>query len=472
MRIVVVGGGIAGLAAAARVRALADAAGARPEIVVVEQAGVLGGKLRTGTLAGGPVELGAEAFLTSAGGPPAPDGRGSATRLAHQAGLAGALRHPTTARAAIAVDGDLRPVPAGTLVGVPADPGALDGLVEPGAHRDHDGGRPLLDGGADVAVGELVRARFGGAVVERLVDPMLGGVYAGRADDLSLAATMPQLHRTATSAHTLRDAVRAALAEGAASRPVGVPVFSTVDGGLSVLVDGVCELARATVRTGLPVRGLARHGAGWRLTIGATRDPGTLDADAVILAVPGRPAARLLADVAPASADALGVLDYASIALVTLALPAGTPLPDLSGFLVPADQGYAVKAATFFTTKWAHLARPDGTVLVRASLGRYGDTGVLQATDGDLVQLVRSELTDLMNLKLPDPVDTLVARWGGALPQYAPGHLDRVAAARAALPAGLALAGAAVDGVGIPVCVTSGETAAESVWAHLRESNA
>ncbi|GAA1776401.1 protoporphyrinogen oxidase [Luedemannella helvata] len=470
MRIVVVGGGIAGLAAAARVRALADEAGARPEIVVIEQANVVGGKLRTGCIAGGPVELGAEAFLTGAGGTPDAWGEGSASQLARRVGLSEALRHPSTARAAIAVGGQLRPVPAGTLVGVPADVSALDGLARPSADGDHDGGRPLVEPGADVAVGQLVRARYGHEVVDRLVDPMLGGVYAGSADELSLAATMPALYARAQTARTLRDAVAAALADGAARRVPGQPIFTTVEGGLSRLVEGVVSLARATVRTGLPVRELGRAGDRWRLTVGATRDPEYLDADAVVLAVPAKPAARLLETVAPKAADALGGLDYASIALVSLALPAGTPLPDLSGFLVPADQGYAVKAATFFSTKWAHLRRPDGTVLVRASLGRYGDTAVLQATDEDLVALVREELADLVGHTLPEPVDTLVARWGGALPQYAPGHLDRVASAREALPVGLALAGAAVDGVGIPVCVTSGEAAAEQVWADLAES--
>ena len=401
--------------------------------MIVEQAGVLGGKLRTGRLLGGPVELGAEAFLTSGA---AAMGESSATALARRVGLGGALRHPTRARAAIAVDGALRPVPSGTLIGVPADPARLDGLARPAADADHDAGRPLLDAGEDVSVGRLVGDRYGRAVVDRLVDPMLGGVYAGRADDLSLAATMPGLREAAGKAHTLRDAVQLAIAEAAAHRTPGAPVFATVDGGMSGLVAAVADAAGATVSTGLPVRELAADGAGWRLTIGPTADPRTLTADAVVLAVPSRPAARLLEPVAPAAAAAMAVLDYASVALVTLALPPGAVLPDLSGFLVPADQGYAVKAATFFTTKWAHLVRPDGVVLLRASLGRYGDAAVLQATDEDLVELVRRDLSALLG----------------------------------PLPPRLALAGAALDGVGIPACVTSGEAAAERVWADLAQS--
>jgi oxygen-dependent protoporphyrinogen oxidase len=194
-----------------------------------------------------------------------------------------------------------------------------------------------------------------------------------------------------------------------------------------------------------------------------------LDVDAVVLAVPARPAARLLAGAHPEAAEAVGRLDYASVALVRLAVP-GAELPELSGFLVPAVEGYAVKALTIFSTKWEHLRRPDGTALLRASVGRYGDTAVLQRTDAELVTLVRRELGDLLGAPLPAPVAADVVRWGGGLPQYRPGHLDRVAVARAALgeASPVALAGAAYDGVGIPACVRSGEAAAEhllNLWA-------
>jgi oxygen-dependent protoporphyrinogen oxidase len=181
-----------------------------------------------------------------------------------------------------------------------------------------------------------------------------------------------------------------------------------------------------------------------------------------VLAVPARPASRLLEPVSPEAAAQIGVLDYASVALVALAVR-GARLPELSGFLVPASQGYAVKALTIFTTKWGHLDVPDGLAYLRASVGRYGEEAVLQRADDDLATLVHAELGKLLGAPLPVPEHTRVSRWGGALPQYAPGHLDRVARARAALAGlpGLALAGAAYDGVGVPACVRSGETAAE-----------
>lgn len=464
-RVAIVGGGITGLAAAVRLR---DRAPAGTEITVYEQSGRLGGKLRTGELAGGPVEFGAESFLMR---DPA-GGESAAVTLARRLGLAGAIVHPTVGQAALVVDGGLRPVPGGTLVGVPGDLDKVAAVARPAAAADRDGGAPLLPPDADVSVGALVRDRLGDEVVDRLVDPMLGGVYAGRADDLSLVTTMPALARAARVEHTLVGAVRAA--QAAAPRAPGAPVFGTLAGGLSTLVEAAARESGATIRRDAAVRELHRTPTGWRLTVGPTRDPEFVEADAVLLAVPARPAARLLAGPAPEVATAVGGLDYASVALVTMALPE-PELPELSGFLVPATEGLLIKASTFFTTKWGHLRRPDGLALVRASVGRYGDEASLQLTDDDLVATVHRELSKVLGTPLPTPVARHVQRWGGALPQYTPGHLGRVAAARTALRAAhptLALAGAGYDGVGIPVCVRSGETAAEEIITALEGSAA
>jgi protoporphyrinogen/coproporphyrinogen III oxidase len=459
-RIAVVGGGISGLAAAVRLR---DRAPEGTIVTVYEGSPVLGGKLRTGELAGSVVELGAENFLVGD-----PDGgESAAVGLARRLGLGDDLVHPERVGAAIAYGGRLVPLPAGTLVGVPGDLDAVSALARATADRDVDDGRPLLAPGADVAVGALVRQRLGDEVVDRLVDPMLGGVYAGQADRLSLMATMPALARAALTAHTLTGAVRAA--QAAFPRTPDRAVFATVRGGVSRLVDAAAAASGAGIRRLATVRGLTRGPGGWRLTVGSAHTPEAAGADAVVLAVPARPAARLLAGVAPDVAATVGVLDYASVALVTLALPE-PPLPNLSGLLVPATEGTATKAATFFTTKWDHLRRADGTAIVRASVGRYGDEAVLQQDDAALAATVQRELSTLVGRPLPAPLATVVQRWGGALPQYAPGHLDRVARVRAALHAAhptLALAGAAYDGVGIPVCVKSGETAADDVLKAL-----
>jgi oxygen-dependent protoporphyrinogen oxidase len=274
------------------------------------------------------------------------------------------------------------------------------------------------------------------------VDPLLGGVYAGRADKLSLQATIPALHRLLQSHHTLRSAVSEATAASRA-HAVNGPVFGTLKGGLSRLIEAlVTQLDKRGVEVhyGRPLRHLA-----------------DASADGYILACPFKPAAALLGETGT-------TVDYASVGLVTLRLP-WFALPELSGFLVPADQGLAVKAATFFSQKWAHHAG-DGVVL-RASIGRHGDVATLQQTDGVLIETVRRDLETVLG-PLPPPVRASVQRWGGGLPQYAPGHVARIAALRDRLAStNVRLAGAAFDAVGIPACVTSGEQAAADLGEFL-----
>ncbi len=465
MRVVVVGGGIAGLSAALTLHDRMPEA----DIVLIEGTNRLGGKLRTGAIDGRTVETGAETFLAREADDPA-GGPSAAVRLAERLGLADALRHPVTTAAGILTNGDLRSIPGGTLMGVPVDVSTMDSVFGPADGDDADLGHPVLAPGADISVGELVRARAGNGVVDRLVDPLLGGVYAGRADDLSLAVTMPGLAQATREQNTLRSSVRAALARRA---PTAGPVFATIDGGLTRLIDAmVAAMPSVTVRLGLPVRSIDETRAGtWRLTIGSTTEPETVEADAVVLAVPSHPSARLLRGIDAEAAALVDMLDYASIGLVTHVFPAGaldhTDLAGRSGALIPAVEGRLVKAITVFSTKWGE--QPDGTVLLRASVGRYGDEEALQRSDAELAALTYDDLAKIVGVPLVAPLASTVTRWGGALPQYAPGHADRIARARAVLPPTIALAGAVADGVGIPVCVRSGETAATQVIQALGE---
>ncbi|GAA4898437.1 oxygen-dependent protoporphyrinogen oxidase [Stackebrandtia albiflava] len=447
--VLVVGGGITGLAAALRLR---DRYGDAVKVTVVEQARRLGGKILTGEIAGLPVETGAETFLVR---------RPEVVALAQRVGLADLIRHPAPVRAGLYVAGELVDMPARTVMGVPADAESVAGVVpadDVASIRDEaTSEEPLLGEDEDVSVGELARRRLGDRLTDRLVDPLLGGVYAGRADDLSLATTVPGL---AAAARRHTSLTRAAAATLAATPAASGPVFGTVEGGLSRLVRAVADASGADIRLGAPVRVLTRTPEGWRAEIGATRDPSHLDADAVILAVPASPAARLLAPLHTGVAATVGELDYASLALVTLVLPA-VDLPDRSGFLVPASEGMTIKAGTFFGRKWPHLAAEKITV-VRMSIGRYGDTAPLRRDDNALIDTAHAELSAVLRRSLPLPVEAVVQRWGGALPQYRPGHLDRVGSARASLAGHpIELAGAGFDGVGIPACVASGQDAAD-----------
>jgi oxygen-dependent protoporphyrinogen oxidase len=243
----------------------------------------------------------------------------------------------------------------------------------------------------------------------------------------------------------------------------------------------LAKASGAEVRTGAVARELTPSGSGWRLTVGSAAAPEHVDADAVILAVPARPAGRLLADVPGVSAavTAFGEISYASMAIVTLAYPRSAfPAPGLaaggwSGYLVPAVDGRAVKAVTFSTVKWPHLAGAtargaEPLEIVRCSVGRIGEEALLQRVDDDLVALAAAELAEATGLR-GAPAATRVTRWGGALPQYTVGHLDRVARIRATVAAhpGLAVCGAAYDGVGIPACVATARAAVRQVMAFL-----
>ena len=359
-------------------------------------------------------------------------------------------------------------------MGVPADFGELErsGIVSrAGLDRAReDAARPATARDGDVAVGDYVGARFGAEVVDRLVEPLLGGVYAGRPDQLSFEATLPALAHAARGYRSLAEAAGSLLGPPPAGASTAPPVFTTLTDGLGALPAALARATGAVVRTQATVRELARAADGWRLTVGPTAAPERIDADAVILALPARPASRLVQPVAGAgaAAAALAEIEYASMAIVTLAYPAAAfPAPVTgSGYLVPAVDGRPVKAVTFSTVKWPHLA--DGMHLVRLSVGRIGEEAVLQCDDAELAALAAAELAAATGVT-GSPADSRVTRWGGGLPQYSVGHLDRVSRIRAGIAAqpGLAVCGAAFDGIGIPACIASARLAADQVLAYL-----
>ena len=375
----------------------------------------------------------------------------------------------------------MRRLPARQYMGVPADVGELGpaGLLSAGglerAAREPGLAPTHRDG--DVSVQGYVAARFGQEVVDRLVDPLLGGVYAGRSEELSFEATLPGLAQASRTHASLAGAAASLLPPAPADgRPAAV--FTTLAGGLGTLPPALATASGAEVRTGAMVRELVRRPRGWRLTIGSAHAPRYLDADAVILALPGRPASRLLGGVpgAAAAAAALGEISYASMAIVTLAYPdtAFPQLPDGSGYLVPAVDGRPVKAVTFSSVKWPHLREgADGLVFVRCSVGRIGEEAILQRDDGELAALAAADLAAATGVR-GAPADVLVTRWGGALPQYTVGHLDRVARIQAGLAAqpGLAACGAAYAGVGIPACVGTARAAVDQALTGLRVGSA
>ncbi len=467
--VVVVGGGIAGLAAAYELR---QAGGPGLRVTVLEASDHIGGKLLVSDVAGVPVDVGAESMLTR---------RPEALALTHAVGLGATVVRPATTGASVWSRGSLRPLPAGQLMGIPGDLRAVaaSGVISlPGLLRiplDQLLPRTRVEG--DVSIGGYVRARLGREVVERLVEPLLGGVYAGHADEISLDAALPQLSAAVRGERSLLRAVREALPRRG-SEPPG-PLFGSVRGGLGLLPAAVAKAGGADIRTGETVRELRRTAGGWQLVLGSTRDARVVDADAVVLALPAAPAARLLADLLPATAFDLASIEYASVAVITVAVPstAATPAMTGTGFLVPPVEGRLIKACTYSSAKWSWIAKATpGVLVLRASVGRFREEHDLQRDDVDLVAGALEDLAAATGLAGP-LLDSRVTRWGGSLPQYTVGHLDRVGRIRRAvaeLP-GLAVCGAAYDGVGIPACVASGRAAATQVlratvvrgqWSH------
>lgn len=455
---VVVGAGISGLAAAHELLARRPDA----EVTVLEGSDRIGGKLRRVEVGGVVVDVGAEAMLAR---------RPEAIELARAVGLTEDLVHPATTTAQLWNRGRLVPLPR-TLMGVPGDVSALASVLSAAgqARAALERRLPATELGAkDVSIGGLIEERFGREVVDRLVEPLLGGVYAGHAREISARAAVPQVVALLEKDRSLTRAAAAAL-EATASGP-STPVFAGIRGGIARLPEELAAQPGLWVRLGATVRDLARRTeGGWRLVVGDARNPELIEADAVVLATPARTTARLLSDAAPTAALELARIDYASMAIVTLALPKAEvgDLPG-SGFLVPPVDGHVIKAATFSFNKWSWVGEASEELAVlRCSIGRHREEQMLQASDEELVRAAVADLRMAVG-RLVRPVDTHVQRWGGALPQYAVGHLDRVAAVRSEVGSipGLAVCGAAYDGLGVPACIGSARRAVEEIVADL-----
>lgn len=494
-RVVVVGAGIAGLAAAYELQC------AGVEAVVLEASGRPGGKIDSSQVAGLTVDSGPDGFV--ARDPAAAD-------LCRRIGLGDDLVAPASRGAYVWVGGRMRPLPAQSLLGVPwtADAVAGTGIVsERGTQAlrrglDHD--NAALTG--DATVGEVLRPRVGDEVFEHLVDPLLGGINAGSADDMSIAACAPLLYEAVCRGGPLGAALQAVAAQhagtasaspaatpslrrqqGAAHRGRGhdeatnahrghdegapAPVFLSVRGGVTRIVDALAAELGTAVNLGTTVQSLSRApGRGarrWRLTTPS----GRLDADAVILACPAWESARLLEPLAAEAAGVLAAIEYSDVVLTTFAIRSerlGRPL-DASGYLVPRNQGLLTTACSWASSKWRHYAHEEVAVL-RVSAGRTDDRRWLDLAPDELVSTLAAELAAT---GLISPTDASQRRFGAqvtpwrrSLPQYRPGHLERIARAHDCLAAqtpGLAVAGAALVGVGLPACIRSGGAAAASV---------
>lgn len=460
--VLVVGGGIAGLAAAHRVLELAPSA----EVRLVEASDRLGGLVGTERFDGFVVERGPDSLLTEK-----PWAIALAKRLGLEAELIGTNASPRGAY--VVAHGRLERIPDGFTMMAPTQ--ALPLLASPilswrGKLRAF--AEVALPRGApreDESLASFVGRRFGAEMLDRLAEPMVSGVYGADPALLSLRSTMPrfleleQKHRSVTLG-LVRASRRHAAQAGQGAR---YGLFASFRRGIGTLAEALAEKLGARAETGTEVRSLERVASGWRAR---TADGRTFDASVVVIAVPAHRAATLLAPLDAEIARALSSIDFASSATVTFAWErAAVPHPlDAFGFVVPRVERRPVLASTWASVKYAGRA-PEGKVLIRVFLGGAGRPDTNALDDAALVGTARRELAELLGVEA-EPLFAKVFRYTLAGPQYHVGHAARVDAidAKMLAHAGLLLAGASYRGVGVPDSIHSGEMAAERAVNALR----
>ncbi|MHB8555568.1 MAG: protoporphyrinogen oxidase [Candidatus Dormibacteria bacterium] len=469
-RVAVIGGGVSGLAASRAIARGAASAGAPVELILLEADDRLGGRVLTADFAGTKIDLGPESILA----------RGTDTwKLLADLGIEAAVLRPGTTSAGIWNGRRLVPIPKGFPLSIPPQltwrwrwdviraigplP-ALRASVE-----------PWLKGQVpdpDQALGPFISARLGRAVFRRLVDPLMGGIYAGSAEQLSIGAVAPQLLQALRLDSSLLHGLRRMSSPPPPADGSPPTTFITLEGGLTRLVEALAAaLPAGTARLGTRVAELAAGPAGsCQLRFG---EAPPLEVDGVVLALPAPRAAELLSGLAPGMSDQLCRQDYASVATVTLAYrDQAFPRPLTgSGLLVPRSPRRVVTACTFMDRKWPHLRQP-GTTILRVSTGSLGEEWVLGLDDTTLVSSVHRSLRTMLGVtELPSSVR--VQRWPQALAQYRAGHLAWAAQLQqqaGALPIKVVLTGASYQGVGLAACLRDGTEAGQRLWDRLAPS--
>jgi len=446
-RVVIVGGGVSGLATAHRLLR----ADPGLEVTVLEFGNTVGGRLAAATVGDLELESGPDSFVAR---------KPWAVDLCRELGLE--LHEPGARDAFAWTDRGLVPLPTSAL-GIPTDADEIarwPGLSRVGRVRAlSDLVRRPRPPDADESIGSLVRRRMGDEVADALTGPLLGGLFAGDVDRLSVEASFPELARWERAFGSL---IRGARASLVAAREAG-PMFLRPLGGVSRLPRALLEtIGPARVRRGAPVVAIGRDGAGFDVRTDTDR----LTADAVVLATPAFVASELIDGIAPRAAEVLGGIGYASTGVALLVYPEGTAdaLPEATGFVVPRGRA-PMTACTFLSRKWPQA--DFGTrAVVRCFVGAVGFEDVLDAPDQDIVEAVCRHLAAV--LPLPDrAAASAVVRWPRSMPQYELGHLGRVREIDASLPPGIVVAGNAYLGVGVADAVRSAGDAAERVRARL-----
>jgi oxygen-dependent protoporphyrinogen oxidase len=458
-RIAIIGGGISGLSAAFTLEKHRRN-GVALEYAVFESSPRLGGVLLTERIDGCLVEAGPDSFLTE---------KPWAADLCREVGLGDQLigSNDRERKTYILVKNRLVPMPEGLMFMVPTK--ILPALWSPlfSAHTKFHMMREWFHSrktsAADESVASFVERHYCPEIVDRLADPLLSGIYGGEARKLSLRAVLPRFAEMEASHGSLARALLSARQK--TPSPNGKPLFTSLKNGMQQLVDAVAShLPPTALHLNTPVQAIQSQDSGWVVSAGYASD----QFDAVILATSAQAAANLGL---PAELNsALRAIEYTSSVTTALAYNQSVrqSLPPGFGFLVPRSEGNRMLAVTFVHNKFLHRA-PEDRALIRCFLGGARHPAILDQSDDEILRVVRQELRQILNLTV-EPVFTRVYRWKDAMAQYNVGHIERIQAIERAcreLP-GLALAGNAYHGIGIPDCVRSGTDAANHVLQGLR----
>ncbi len=461
-RVAIIGGGISGLSAAYYLEPYALAGDL--EVHLFERQERLGGVIETDTSQGVVLEGGPESLVRR---------KPEAADLCRALGLGAHLigTNPKARGAYIFHRDRLHPIPAGVAAGVPTDLQALwrSGLLSwtGKARATMDLVLPRSREPSDRGLGQLLAQRFGRELVNVLAEPLLSGIYAGRADDLSTAATFPQLLEYQAKSRSLILAYRQARASTPTSSSPAPSMFLTLDQGMATMVDALlASLKTSLIHLGLAVTQVKREDPRWRLDFAKGQ---SLLADVVIAATPAYVTADLIGSLSLSATRLLQGIDYANLAVVVAVYdPKAVPMVlDGTGFLVPRGEGLQMTACTWTQTKWA-TPSPRG-VPMRMFFGRAGGEDVTQFSDDRFHALVLQEAKATMGIGRP-PDYFRVFRWPRAMPQYGVGHAERIWQIRQALSRdlpGLFVAGSALQGVGVSDCIRQARQATDAALEHL-----
>jgi len=467
-KIIIIGGGIAGLTSAFYLQKAIQEENLPIELKLIEASHRLGGKMQTVIRDGFTIERGPDSFLAR---------KLSISRLAKEVGMEDQLVHNSTGKSYVLVNEKLHSMPGGSIMGIPTEVGPFlttDLFSIPGKLRAAaDFILPKSESGKDQSLGEFFRRRLGDEVVENLIEPLLSGIYAGDIDQLSLMSTFPQFYEVEQKYRSLIIGMKKSTPsqpKTPVSKEKAKGAFLTFKTGLQSFAEAIeAKIDPKTILKGHRVDKITKHGNKYDVYL---NNGETLVADSIIAATPHKITQSMFADYH--FFDPFKTVPSTSVATVALAFPEEAVKNDINGtgFVVSRNNDYSITACTWTHKKWAHSA-PKGKVLLRCYVGRAGEETIVDLSDDRIIKIVLDDLKKIMDITT-NPDFSIISRWKNSMPQYTVGHKQRVTDIikhmNAELP-GVFLAGASYGGVGLPDCIDQGEAAVQNVLDYLKKEN-